>query len=243
MSASITTMKEPDGDILYPKTKTEAVYDNNNNRLDQTLASIDSQITTQEITSATTIASLAANVPADTVKRYRASQKNLFSDFPTTSATYYPVITIFKGISTRANIEIMVVDGNYKPFFITGYYYNGSLYWDSVTDNLTNILNPSYSTTGISYSDCTYMDGGYAKIGKLVIFNIRVTIGTASSTTKRYMTLSSSIAPVNTVALNCVNTSDDVTGIFASIGADGKLYLKNTTASKTHTIAGIWLTS
>ena len=50
MNASITTIKEPDGDILYPKTKTEAVYDNSNNRLDQTLSSINSQLTNKQIT-------------------------------------------------------------------------------------------------------------------------------------------------------------------------------------------------
>ena len=47
MNASITTIKEPDGDILYPKTKTEAVYDDSNNRLDQTLTSINSQLTSK----------------------------------------------------------------------------------------------------------------------------------------------------------------------------------------------------
>ena len=52
MNASITTIKEPDGDILYPKTKTEAVYDNSNNRLDQTLSSIQGDLGSKSSASA-----------------------------------------------------------------------------------------------------------------------------------------------------------------------------------------------
>lgn len=52
MNASISTMKEPDGNILYPKTKTEAVYDNSNNRLDQTLASIQGDLGSKSSASA-----------------------------------------------------------------------------------------------------------------------------------------------------------------------------------------------
>lgn len=42
--ASITTMKDPEGNVLYPKTRTDAVYDSSSNRLDQTISDMDSDI-------------------------------------------------------------------------------------------------------------------------------------------------------------------------------------------------------
>ena len=44
LSAYITTLKNLFGAIKYPITKTRAVYDDNNNRLDQTLAGISSDL-------------------------------------------------------------------------------------------------------------------------------------------------------------------------------------------------------
>ena len=47
LSAYITTLKNLFGAIKYPITKTRAVYDDNNNRLDQTLAGINSDLASQ----------------------------------------------------------------------------------------------------------------------------------------------------------------------------------------------------
>lgn len=44
MNASITTLKDPEGNVLYPKTRTDAAYDGSGNRLDQTISGMNTNI-------------------------------------------------------------------------------------------------------------------------------------------------------------------------------------------------------
>lgn len=108
---------------------------------------------------------------------------------------------------------------------------------------LNSKIEPSgYSTNGITYNGCTHVVGGYAVIGKLVLLNITVGITTASSTTRQYITLPSTLCPVITyLSLVGQNTSDDAAPNYCLITSAGAIYLKGTTASKNYSISGAWL--
>lgn len=102
-------------------------------------------------------------------------------------------------------------------------------------------LSPSgYITDGLSYTNCTYISGGYIKIGNLVQLSIKVTITTASTSVTDYITLPSSISPSVPVSLISQNTNDDLPPINCSVSS-GKIYMKNTTANKMFTISGCWV--
>ena len=114
---------------------------------------------------------------------------------------------------------------------------------DEALAALNNKIEPSgYSTNGITYNGCTYVIGGYAVIGKLVLLNITVGITTASNTTRQYITLPSSLHPVITyLSLVGQNTSDDAAPNYCLITSAGAIYLKGTTANKNYSISGAWL--
>lgn len=111
-----------------------------------------------------------------------------------------------------------------------------------VETNIGAELTPAPTTTGISFSDCTHFDGGYVKIGKFAILNMRIKISTASSSAKVYCTLPSSIWPISATAILCENVSDDTAPVNASLQpSSGSLYLKNTVANKNFALSGIWI--
>ena len=150
---------------------------------------------------------------------------------------------------TRTDDLPTVIPSGYK---ITLYYGNDKAVVDLQTtanrclmsngETVENALSPSgYSASGFSFTDCTYGDGGYFKIGNLIILNIRITVTTASSTTKNYINIPNSIKPIlNIVGLTAQNVSDDSAPIY-SVASSDKIYMKGTTASKIYAISGMWL--
>ena len=102
--------------------------------------------------------------------------------------------------------------------------------------------NRNYSKEGITFTDCTYVDGGYVDFGDFVLFNIRVTITVASSTTKQYMTLPNSIKSRSSItALTAMNVTTDDAPIYAISTSGAAIHLKDTLANKAYSIFGMWL--
>ena len=83
---------------------------------------------------------------------------------------------------TQAEYDQLVLDGDLQP--LTTYVITDApnlnataqnLSYDGGVDSVWDILNPTaYDTTGLSYTGVTLQDGGYIKIGKFVIVNIRI---------------------------------------------------------------------
>ena len=46
----------------------------------------------------------------------------------------------------------------------------------SLVGAVNSLIPTAYSTTGLSYTNCSYVAGGYCKIGSLVIVNMRITV-------------------------------------------------------------------
>lgn len=70
--------------------------------------------------------------------------------------------------------------------------------------NLTDLGGDGYSTAGLSYpSNVSYVDGGYCKIGKLVVVNIRLSI-TGSNVQVGTAVVANLPAPNITTNNNCV---------------------------------------
>jgi len=112
---------------------------------------------------------------------------------------------------------------------------------DDVADVVGELSPTSYSTDGLTYSGCSLVDGGYVRVGNIIILNIRVEISTASSATRAYITLPSNLKPKTVVALTAFNSSDDLTPIYAIANTNGSIYLKGTTANKAFSISGVWI--
>ena len=61
--------------------------------------------------------------------------------------------------------------------------------YDGGTATVYDVLNPTaYSTTGLSYTNCSYAAGGYCKIGSLVIVNMRIVVTGAIANGVDFMT-------------------------------------------------------
>ena len=97
MSASITTMKDPEGNVLYPKTKTDAIYDGSSNRLDQTLTSIQNNLKTYEL-------SFDNYVTLDTEKVIKAGNASICS--------IGKMIIMQIDVTTKTNISGSVIIGS-----------------------------------------------------------------------------------------------------------------------------------
>ena len=48
------------------------------------------------------------------------------------------------------------------------------------TWSFSTVMNNSYTTSGLSYTNCSYIDGGYSKVGDIVIVNIRIKVTAVS---------------------------------------------------------------
>jgi len=103
------------------------------------------------------------------------------------------------------------------------------------------IVPSGYSTDGLTFTDCTLVNGGYFKIGKMVVLNIRVKVTASSSVTKAYIDLPNKITPSTTlIGLTAQQSTDDLPPIFSVISI-GKIFMKNTTDNKDYVISGAWL--
>ena len=116
MNASITTIKEPDGDILYPKTKTEAVYDDSNNRLDQTLTSIQGDLGSKSSASAVTgndafskISTLNSQLMSVSDKFYSEKLPVGWSSKSVDVATNHVYLVSYTGVYTNNDRALCVV--------------------------------------------------------------------------------------------------------------------------------------
>lgn len=112
---------------------------------------------------------------------------------------------------------------------------------DGETSVESAIAPSGYSTDGLTFTDCTWVNGGYFKIGKMAVLNIRVKVTASSSVTKAYINLPNKITPSTTlIGLTAQQSTDDLPPIFSVISI-GKIFMKNTTDNKDYVISGAWL--
>ena len=93
---------------------------------------------------------------------------------------------VFENKTTRVELTQAEYDALANPLPNVDYYITDApsmqgsskeLSYDGGTDSVYDVLNPTaYSTTGLSYTNCSYVAGGYCKIGSLVIVNMRITV-------------------------------------------------------------------
>ena len=133
----------PDGGLNDLKNKMGAVGATD---LQSQITALNSNITIQTITASTSIASLCADIPINQHRYYKATLSSTFTDFPQASQ-YYPLIHIYKNTDSRANINIDCISASNVPSFITGYYENGSLYWNDINSNKATIKCKLFTAT------------------------------------------------------------------------------------------------
>ena len=106
-------------------------------KVNSAINSLNNNVAIQTISSSVSIVSLCADIPTGEHRYYKVSLSSTITDFPLSSTHYYSLIHIYKNTDTRANINIDCITGSNEPLFITGYYENGSLYWNNI-NNKTN---------------------------------------------------------------------------------------------------------
>ena len=131
------------------------------------LAALNNQITTQTVSSSTTIKSLASALGTNTTKRYTATTSATFTDFPGTNTRYYPIVCIYKS-GNNAQIDISCVSGNNEPIFIRGYYENNTLYWYDINDQITNLIKTSSVTLTPITNHTEYLDSGISLSNSII---------------------------------------------------------------------------
>lgn len=77
-----------------------------------------------------------------------------------------------------------------------------------LTGNLSNLFNPSYTTSGLILNDCTISDGGYCIIGKFLYINMKIT-PTATDGIHDYVDFSNVANVRVSTNLNVVNFTND----------------------------------
>ena len=103
----------------------------------------------------------------------------------------------------------------------------------------------AYSTTDLTFSDCTYVNGGYCVIGNVVLFNIQINVTVATSgSSKKYITFPTRLKPKGgiTVSMIAENYSNDEPPIYcAASGSQSAIFLKGTAATKAYIVSGMWI--
>lgn len=96
---------------------------------------------------------------------------------------------------------------------------------DGVANDINSNLSASLSSTGLSFINCNYVEGGYAKIGNLCVVNIRVT--QTAGTSFRIDGFPTYSGQYNKVCLSGINVNTTVS-VNGGLEASGTLVMKAT---------------
>lgn len=109
-----------------------------------------------------------------------------------------------------------------------------------VTDEDLEEPKLSYTENGLSFVNCTYVSGGYAKFGNIVIVNIRVTCTSTSYFDINGLPASKGL----NVSANALNMTDDnPTNLYSMVGVTGSCRTKGSLISgKQYSISATYLT-
>jgi len=108
-----------------------------------------------------------------------------------------------------------------------------------LSDILEKVNNLPIIKEGLTFNNVTYHEGGYFKIGKIVIVSLKI----VPTRTGLYFPVSGlPKARVHDTSLNIVNDTDGTANsYFAIVTNDGKLQINVPTASKTYSISGVYV--
>ena len=136
----------------------------------------------------------------------------------TGNGTFYPMLSLSGGA--------------YAPYAMTN-------------RQLTDALGKSYISSGLSYNGCSYVAGGYVKIGNLCLINIRVTANDQSTLEitgfPKYTNKTLSLK--NIVPCNAFNMTDDSSAnYYATVRHDGMLKVYGgMVVNKEYAVSAIYL--
>ena len=176
---------------------------------------------------------LSTTMPANGVSVEQIKDSDTETSYEFNSGNYdYVYFMTNSGSETYDNIKPMLrlasdTDPTYQPYAMTN-------------RELTELFPTAYKTDGLTYTNLTYDSGGYCKLGKLVIVNIRAK-ATASNTETKITGLPG-YTGANKVICAAANFSDD-TYAEAYVTNGGNLIFKNSdvTADKNYVASAIYL--
>lgn len=114
---------------------------------------------------------------------------------------------------------------------------------EQLNDDMLDIidqLNPSaYISEGLTYDNCTYIKGGYVKIGKLVIVNIRIAVDDTGASVSGFPTYFNK-SNINIVSCSVMGTGSSI-AYKGYISQDGKLTIENVLANSNYVISASYI--
>ena len=100
----------------------------------------------------------------------------------------------------------------------------------------------SLTNSGLTASDCTIIDGGYAKLGNLVVINVRISVTGANPTISNFPEYAGS----NHVVAACLDisasASEDI-GTLAVLRTTGSLGVLRATSGHSYVITSCYICS
>ena len=183
---------------------------------------------------------LTENTPAPGVDFSLVVDDATLNKYTFNSGTYnYVMLLADMSNSSVATIRPMLrtaadPDDTYVPYAMTN-------------RELTEMFPTEYSTSGLTYTNCSYVSGGYCKIGKIVIVDIRVL---TDSTSNIVITgfpgyNSKTVNNKNIVPVNAFNMTDDSNArYYSTIRNDGYLsVLGGIVANKEYAMSAVYLSN
>lgn len=105
---------------------------------------------------------------------------------------------------------------------------------------LNSTLTQTLKTTGLSYTNCTYVHGGYVEIGNLVVVNIRVKANdTASASIAGFPAYTSSQGTRVPVTIYCA--SNETFSKISYLFTNGDIILGNVSLNNTYAISAVYI--
>lgn len=111
----------------------------------------------------------------------------------------------------------------------------------ALADEIANLGNSGYITEGLTYNNSAYVAGGYFKIGRMVVVNLRISSISASNITINGLPSYSSVASSTIVKANIFDTSDANLTMNGTINANGTLTIVNSNSGRTLIVSAMYL--
>ena len=100
----------------------------------------------------------------------------------------------------------------------------------------------AYSTTGLTYTNCSRVSGGYCKIQNLVIIAMRITAsGTAPQISGFPTYTNKTVSGKNMIATCAPNMSTNAVNNFVALTAGGVLTIQNASSSTDYVVNLMYL--
>ena len=109
--------------------------------------------------------------------------------------------------------------------------------------DLANGINPSsYTTDGLSYRACTYVSGGYFKVGSIVFLNIRIKATANGVINVEGLPKYTEKAAKHIVTCNTFNMTDDSKeSLYSYVNMGGVAVVNDAIANKEYAISAVYL--